>query len=431
MPTTPETLLDLKQRYTIPCLYPFYRRPPVLVRGEMQYLYDATGRRYLDAYAGVTVMNAGHCNPAIIEPAITQIRALQHTTTIYLNEPLYRLAQALVDFLAGSLDRVFFVNSGSEANEGALLLSRLHTGKPGFIALNGALHGRTALTMGLTGLDLWRTDPFPPPHLYRAPRPHCAQCELGLEPATCGLACAEAVRALLREKGDVAALIAEPIQGNGGIVVPPAGYFERVRDILHEAGALLILDEVQCGFGRTGRRFAFQHTGIEPDILSVAKALGNGFPIGAFCTTAAIAASYTRPGASTTGGNPMCAAAALAVLRYHVDHDLADRAARLGAWLAARLAGLARGRPFIREVRGRGLMLGLELARGAEPLPALTDWLLEQMKDKGFLIGKTGRGRNVLTFMPPLVVTQDDLQALGTALEELLLQVQPDGGVPA
>lgn len=430
MPTDATALVELKQRHMIPCLYHFYRRPPVIVRGEMQYLFDAAGRRYLDAYAGVTVMNAGHCNPAITEPAIAQIRTLQHTTTIYLAEPLYRLAERLTAFIGGGLDRVFFVNSGSEANEGALLLSRLYTGRPGFIHLSGGLHGRTALTMGLTGLEMWRTDPFPPPHLYRAPRAHCAQCELSQTFGSCGYACVEAVRALLRQHGDIAALIAEPIQGNGGIIVPPDGYFERLRDVLHEAGALLVFDEVQCGFGRTGRRFAFQHTGIEPDILTVAKALGNGFPIAAFCTRAAIAAAYTKPGASTTGGNPVAAAAALAVLQYHESQRLAERAAELGGNLRSRFAAMARGRPCIAEVRGRGLMLGLELAVAGTPLPALTDWVLEEMKDRGFLIGKTGRGRNVLTFMPPLVVTREDLDALCTALDEVLRRVGPDGAVP-
>lgn len=430
MQTDAAALVELKQRHMIPCLYHFYRRPPVLVRGEMQYLFDAEGRRYLDAYAGVTVMNAGHCNPAIIEPAIAQIRQLQHTTTIYLAEPIYRLAERLAAFVGGSLDRVFFVNSGSEANEGALLLSRLHTGRPGFIYLDGGLHGRTALTMGLTGLGMWRTDPFPPPHLYRAPRPHCAQCELGRTFGSCGYACVAAVRELLQAKGDVAALIAEPIQGNGGIIVPPEGYFERLRRVLHEAGALLILDEVQCGFGRTGRRFAFQHLGIEPDILTLAKALGNGFPIAAFCCNAAVAAAYTKPGASTTGGNPVAAAAALAVLEYHETHRLEERAASLGERLRSGLQALAGHRPFVAAIRGRGLMLGLELAADGRPLPALTDWVLEALKDQGFLIGKTGRERNVLTFMPPLVVTPEDLDALCGALDGLLCRVSSDGSVP-
>lgn len=430
MPTLAEELIGLKQRHMVPCLYHFYRQPPVIVRGEMQYLFDAEGRRYLDAYAGVTVMNAGHCNPAIIELAIAQIRRLQHTTTIYLAEPIYRLAERLTAFIGGGIDRVFFVNSGTEANEGALLLSRLFTGRTGFIHLNGALHGRTALTMGLTGLAMWRTDPAPPPRLFQAPCPHCAHCELGLRFGSCGYACVEAVRDILRDQGDIAALIAEPIQGNGGIVVPPEGYFERLQAVLHEAGALLIADEVQCGFGRTGRRFAFQHSAIEPDILTLAKALGNGFPIGAFCTSARIAACYTRPGASTTGGNPVSAAAALAVLEYHDGHGLAERAAELGAWLRERLEALTAGRPFVAEVRGRGLMIGLELALDGKPLPALADWLLEEMKNRGFLIGKTGRGREVLAFMPPLVVERADLEALCAALGELLDRVPPDGAVP-
>jgi 4-aminobutyrate aminotransferase-like enzyme len=415
---TAERLLELKRDFLIPCVNHFYRHPPVLVRGEMQYLVDSAGRRYLDGYSGVTVMNCGHCNPAITEPAIAQIRALQHTTSIYLTSPMLELARELIGFINGSLNRVFFVNSGSEANEGALLLARLHTGKSGFIAVRGGLHGRTHLTMSLTGVPLWRTDPFPSPAARLAPRPHCAQCELGQKPETCRWACATALAALIDR--DTAAVIVEPIQGNGGIIVPPDGYFRRLREITREHGVLLIFDEVQTGFGRTGADFAFQHLGVEPDILTLAKALGNGFPIGAFCATERIAASYTQPGASTTGGNAVSATAARQVLRVLREHDLPRRAARLGDRLLQRFEAIARTVRGVREVRGRGLMLGMELGSDANPMAAETDAILEAMKDRGFLIGKTGLHRNTLTVMPPLVITEAELDALGDQLEQVM-----------
>jgi 4-aminobutyrate aminotransferase/4-aminobutyrate aminotransferase/(S)-3-amino-2-methylpropionate transaminase len=411
-------LLELKQEFLIPCVNHFYRNPPVLVRGEMQYLVDTEGRRYLDCYSGVTVMNCGHCNPAITEPVIEQIRALQHTTSIYLTSPMLELAHELIGFINGSLKRVFFVNSGSEANEGALLLARLHTGKPGFIAVRGGLHGRTHLTMSLTGVPMWQTDPFPSPSARLAPRPHCAQCELGQKPETCQWACATALAALIDH--DTAAVIVEPIQGNGGIIVPPDGYFRRLREITREHGVLLIFDEIQTGFGRTGADFAFQHLGVEPDILTLAKALGNGFPIGAFCTTDRIAASYTKPGASTTGGNAVSATAARQVLRVLREHDLSRRAARLGEGLRQRFERTARTVRGIREVRGRGLMQAMELGSDANPMTAETDAILEAMKDRGFLIGKTGLHRNTLTVMPPLVITEAEITALGDQLEQVM-----------
>ncbi len=420
-------LISLKQRYMIPCLYHFYRDPPVIDRGSMQYLFDTAGKRYLDCYSGVTVMNCGHSNPDIIEPAIEQLHNLQHTSTIYLTNPIYRLAERLVAFLNCSLQKCFFVNSGSEANEGALLLAKLYTGRSGFIALRGGLHGRTSLTMGLTGIPMWSTEPSPPANLHQAPRPHCPTCDLGRTFGSCGYACVDAVRELLQQHSDIAAVIAEPIQGNGGIIVPPEGYFERLADVVHDAGALLILDEVQCGFGRTGKRFAFQHTGVEPDILTVAKALGNGFPIGAFCTTEEIAGCYTKPGASTTGGNALSATAAFHVLEFMERERLDEQAAQLGAVLRQGLVDLADTCAAISEVRGRGLMLGAELRQDGRPLIATTDAVLETMKDRGYLIGKTGLDRNVLTFMPPLIVTEEDVANLVAALAEAIPEAVAEG----
>jgi len=391
-----ERLLAAKRDFLVPCVYHFYQHPPVLVRGEGAYLFDAEGRRYLDCYSGVTVMNAGHSNPEIVEAAVEQLRRLQHTTTVYLTEPMLELARAIAELTPPGLRRSFFSASGSEANEGAMLLATLATGRPDFISLAEGLHGRTKAAMSVTGLDMWRTDPFPLDTVHRVAGPRDPESLSALE------------RLLRRET--VAAVIVEPIKGNGGIVVPPASYWPDLRRLCNQYGTLLIADEIQTAWNRTGRWFATEHEQVVPDIVTVAKALGNGFPIAAFITTDAIAAHYTRPGAATFGGNLVSCRAALATLAFHQRNRLGQRSTELGDHLIGRLRELQRYRSAITEVRGRGLMIGVELRDTAG-----TDTVLERMKNAGVLLGKTGPSRNVLTFMPPLIVSREDLD---TALDK-------------
>jgi 4-aminobutyrate aminotransferase-like enzyme len=402
-----EQLLAAKRDFLVPCVYHFYQRPPVLVRGEGAYLFDSAGRRYLDCYCGVTVVSAGHSNPEILEAAIDQLRQLQHTTTIYLTEPMLDLARAIAELAPRPLRRSFFCASGSEANEGALLLATLATDRHECVYLREGLHGRTKWAMSVTGLDMWRTDPNPLLTAHAVPGP----CHPDSLPA---------IERLLRRK-TIAAVIAEPIQGNGGIVVPPDHYWPQLRQLCGQYGTLLIADEIQTAWNRTGRWFATQHWQVVPDIVTVAKALGNGFPIAAYLTSDAIAAHYTRPGAATFGGNLVSCRAALATLRFHERNELGRRSERLGAHLAGRLSQLQQRHPAFAEVRGRGLMLGVELrAPDGSPAAALTDSLLERLKDAGYLIGKTGPGRNVLTFLPPLIVEAEELDGLVDALDCLL-----------
>jgi 4-aminobutyrate aminotransferase-like enzyme len=396
-----QPLLAAKRDFLVPCVYHFYRRPPVFVRGEGAYLYDAEGRRYLDGYSGVGVMNAGHSNPAILDAAIDQLRRLQHTTTIYLTEPMLDLARALAELAPPPLRRAFFCASGSEANEGALLLAALATGRKECVYLRDGLHGRTKWAMSVTGLDLWRTDPDPLTTAHAVPGPRDPESLPALE-------------RLLR-RGTVAAVIAEPIQGNGGIVVPPEGYWPELRGLCSRYGTLLIADEVQTAWNRTGRWFAAGHWGVVPDVVTVAKALGNGFPIAAYLTSDAIAAHYTRPAGATFGGNLVSCRAALAVLAFHQEHRLGERSAALGSRLIEGLRALQRRHPVVREVRGLGLMVGVELHD-----VSVMDDVLERLKDAGYLLGKTGPGRNVLTIMPPLVVTAEDLDRLIAALDLIL-----------
>jgi 4-aminobutyrate aminotransferase/4-aminobutyrate aminotransferase/(S)-3-amino-2-methylpropionate transaminase len=403
-----ERLLAMKRDFLVPCVYHFYRRPPELVRGEGAHLVGRDGRRYLDCFSGVSVVNAGHCNPEIVAAAVEQMRQLQHVTTVYLTEPMLELARRLTELTPPGLRRTFFCASGSEANEGALLLACLATGRGEVVHLDGGLHGRTKWAMSVTGLEMWRTDPHPLLTARRVPGPACPDSLPALE-------------RLLR-KGKIAAVIAEPIQGNGGIVVPPEDYWPRLRELCTRHGTLLIADEVQTAWNRTGRWFATQHWGVAPDVVTVAKALGNGFPIAAWITTDALAAHYTRPGASTFGGNLVSCQAALATLRFHQRNDLGVRSTALGARLMEQLEAVREQFPVIAEVRGRGLMIGAELRQDGEPASARTDEVLERMKDRGFLLGKTGPGRNVLTFMPPLVVEAKALDEMADALAEVLAE---------
>jgi 4-aminobutyrate aminotransferase-like enzyme len=408
--TRTEQLLATKKDFLVPCVYHFYKQPPVFVRGEGVYLFDSEGRRYLDCYSGVTVVSAGHSNPEILDAAVDQLRHLQHTTTIYLTEPMLDLARAIAELAPSPLRRSFFCASGSEANEGALLLAALATGRHECIYLREGLHGRTKWAMSVTGLDMWRTDPHPLRTAHAVPGPRHPDS-------------LPAIERLLRRQ-TIAAVIAEPIQGNGGIVVPPDFYWPQLRRLCSKYGTLLIADEVQTAWNRTGCWFAAEHWHVVPDIVTVAKALGNGFPIAAYLTSDAIAAHYTRPGAATFGGNLVSCRAALATLHFHQRYELGHRSQKLGVHLAERLRGLQERHPAIAEVRGRGLMLGAELRNpDGSPANQLADAVLEAMKDSGYLVGKTGPGRNVLTFLPPLIIEAEQLDGLVDALD-CVLQVQ-------
>ncbi len=422
-----EEILRKKKEYMIPCTYHFYKKPMQIVKGEMQYVFDNTGKRYIDCYAGVSVVGSGHCNPEITEKTCEQIRTLQHTTTIYLTQPIVDLAEQLANVTPGNLQKSFFCTSGSEANDGAALLAQIYTKRHEFLALQNGLHGRTKLTTSLTGLSFWRTDQTPVGGINFVTNPYCYRCAFNLKYPQCDLQCAEQIKTVIETStsGEPAAMIAETIQGNGGVIVPPQGYFSRVKEILNKYGTLLISDEIQSGFGRTGKMFAIEHFGVTPDIMTVAKSLGNGIPIGVFITNNEIAASYTRPGASTFGGNPVAAVTAKAVLDFIKKRNLVEEADKLGKYLHDKLLELKDKHSLIGDVRGLGLFQGAELVKkNKEPASTEIDIVLEGMKDRGILIGKTGRERNVVTFQPPLVITKDDIDSAISALDDTLSSLE-------
>lgn len=419
----PEAILEKKKKYIMPCLAHFYKKPREFVKGEMQYLYDSEGRKYLDCFAGVSVINCGHCNPEISSKVAKQVQTLQHVCNIYLTENFVNLAERLAQVTPGDIQKTFFCSTGTEANEGSCLLAEIYTKSSEFIALRNGLHGRTKLTMSLTGIGMWRTDPNPVGGINFAPNAYCYRCPLGKKYPECDLACANEIETIIKTatSGHPAAFIAEPIQGNAGIVVPPKGYFKRVMEILKQHGTLFIADEVQTGFARTGKMFAIENWDVVPDIMSVAKELGNGAPISAFMSTAKIADTYTQPGASTLGGNPVSTTAGLAVLDYIEKHNLMKNAQERGKQLKSGLMELQKRHPVIGDVRGIGLMVGAEFVNpDKSPAPDVLDDVLEELKDRGFIIGKNGIGRNVMAFQPPLVITEKDIDDVLNALELVL-----------
>ena len=425
-PIGPEAILEKKKKYIMPCLAHFYKEPRQFVKGEMQYLYDSEGRKYLDCFAGVSVINCGHCNPEINARVVEQVQSLQHVCNIYLTENFVNLAEKLAEVTPGDLQKTFFCSTGTEANEGALLLASIYTGRDEFIALRNGLHGRTKLTMSLTGIQMWRTDPHPCGGIHFAPNAYCYRCPLGKKFPECDYACADAVEDLIKTatSGRPAALIAEAIQGNAGIVTPPKGYFKRVKEILESHDALLIIDEVQTGFARTGKMFAIENFDVVPDIMSMAKALGNGAPISAFTASAKIADTYTKPGASTLGGNPVSSMAGIGVLDYIKEHNLMENALERGQQLYDGLAELQKKHPIIGDIRGLGLMRGAEFVHtDKSPAAEELDRVLEAMKGRCFIIGKNGVAMNVMAFQPPLVITAADIDNVLNNLEDVLTEL--------
>lgn len=384
--STQEEIIALSDKYL---MRTYGRLPLAAVRGSGVYLWDAEGKRYLDFVAGVAVNSLGHCHPRVVAAVQDQAARLMHCSNLYHIEPQARLAEVLVKHSA--LDRVFFCNSGAEAVEGAIKLARKYAGKKHgggryeIITAYNSFHGRTLAAITATGQ---------------------AKYQKGLDPLPAGFKYVpfndlEALRGTVGPH--TAAVLLEPIQGEGGVNPATPEYLRGVRALCDEHGLLLILDEVQCGLGRSGRLFAYEHYGITPDMMTLAKALGGGFPIGALLATEEAASGFA-PGdhASTFGGNPLACAAALAAVHTIIEDSLPEHAERMGAYFTGRLRELQSGYNFVKEVRGKGLMIGMELTvKGAG--------IVNRCRERGLLINCIGE--HTLRFVPPLVVTEEDIDA--------------------
>jgi len=425
-----EEVIALRKQYVSPGVITYYAEPLMIVEGKMQYVWDETGRRYLDAFAGIVTVSVGHCHPKVIDKVQRQTGQLQHTTTIYLHPAIGQFAEKLAEKMPEGLDRTYFTNSGSEANEIAVLSAREHTGATEVIALRNGYHGGTATTMGLTAHGTWKFKSNQAPGIHHTHAGYCYRCPYGLEYPSCDLKCARDVEEVIRYQtpGEVACFLGEPIQGVGGAVTPPKEYFQIVYEIVRRYGGLCIADEVQGGFGRTGEHFwAHQNWGVTPDGITMAKGIGNGAPLGAFTTTAEISeVMRNRIHFNTYGGNPISMTQGLATLEVIDEDGIQENARVVGGYMKDRLFELQEKHPLIGEVRGLGLMLGVELVRDRESRePANTEAakVFERMKEHGVLIGKGGLDGNTLRIKPPMCLTKDDADYLVDCLDLTLAEL--------
>jgi predicted acetylornithine/succinylornithine family transaminase len=408
------------------------RIPIVLVEGKGAVLRDLDGREYIDCFSGIAVTNIGHCHPRVVMAVKEQAAKLMHVSGLYYNIPMAKLAEKLAQISIGGLKKSFFCNSGAEAVEGAIKLAKKYAvrhGKIGsqVISLECSFHGRTALTLTITGQKKYKTNfgNFANvPGVVHAPAPYCYRCPFKYP--ECDIWCARSLEDIIETNttGDIAAFIAEPILGEGGIIVPPDEYLPLVQKICKEHEILFIADEIQTGFGRTGKMFASEHWNIQPDIITMAKGLGGGLPIGAFMANDEIASAFS-PGDhfSTFGGNPVCCAAALANIEALIEERIPEKAAELGKYAIERLNELAQKYKIIGDVRGKGLMIGVELVKDREsktPAQEEAVKIREKMLEKGVLIGVGGLKKSTLRIQPCLTITKEQIDKALDALESTI-----------
>jgi alanine-glyoxylate transaminase/(R)-3-amino-2-methylpropionate-pyruvate transaminase len=422
-----DEVIALRAQYASPGLISYYQEPLILVEGHMQYVWDEAGKRYLDAFAGVVTIGVGHCHPRLLARVQQQTGRLQHTTTLYWHPAIGQLAEKLAEKLPDGISCTYFTNSGSEANELAVLASREFTGNQDAIALRGAYHGGTTLPMGLTAHGTWKFPSSSAVNVHHTHAGYCYRCPFGLTYPSCELKCAYDVQNVIdyQTSGRVSCFIGEPIQGVGGVVAPPKEFFQVVYEIVRRHGGLCIADEVQGAFGRTGHHYwSHQNWDVVPDIVTMAKGLANGAPVGAMSAARNVSETLARRiHFNTFGGNPVSMTAGLATLEVIDAEGLQQNALAVGGRLKDGLLSLAEKHPLIGEVRGLGLMLGVELVRDRttkEPAKEETARVLELARERGLLLGKGGLYGNTLRIKPPLCVRADDADFIVRCLDEVL-----------
>lgn len=427
----------VKKKHINPAVFNYYKRPVMIHQGHKQWLYDVNGRRYLDLFAGIVTVSVGHCHPKVTEAAEKQMRKLWHTTNIYMQPGIHEYARKLAEKLPENLKVIYFVNSGSEANDLALLMSRMYTGVFDVVSLRNAYHGASPYLMGLTALNTWKfnvptgfgihqtmnADPFRGPwggkHCRDSPVQTIRNCNCGEGQCEAGDKYAEQLQDVIRfsmPKGKIGAFFAESIQGVGGTVQFPKNFLKKAFETVKSHGGVCISDEVQTGFGRLGTHYwGFETHGVSPDIVVMAKGIGNGFPLAAVATTPEIAETMGKAlHFNTFGGNPIACAVGSAVLDIIDEEKIQENAHVTGTYFLKELAKLRDEFEIVGDVRGIGLMIGVELVTdkaSRAPLPAeQTNAIWEEMKDMGVLVGKGGVYGTVLRIKPPMCITKEDVE---------------------
>jgi len=432
---TKDEIIRRKQEYVFNCVTTYFKEPMVIDHAQGQYVWDIEGRQYLDFLGGIVTVSVGHSNPKVTEKIKAQIDKVQHTSSLFVTEAMVSLAEKVASLAPGKLKKSYFSNSGTEANEVAVIAARMYTGNYEILALRHGYSGHSHLTKSLSGLYTWRKGGVIPTGIVHAPGPYCYRCPYGLTYPSCDLHCAKDVEEVIKTStsGQIAGMLVETIQGLGGFIVPPPDYFKIVAEIVRNYGGLFIADEVQTAWGRTGRKWwGIEHWKVVPDIITSAKGMANGVPIGLTLTRPEIADAYKGLTISTFGGNPVTCVAAKATIDLIEEERLMDNAENVGNYFQAGLEALKEKHAIIGDVRGMGLMQGIELVkdrRSKAPATDLTNQLLERLRVHGLLVGKGGLYGNVARMSPPLNISKGDvdvaLAALDKGLAEVTAQWQP------
>jgi 4-aminobutyrate aminotransferase-like enzyme len=424
---TKEEIILANKEFLFPAVFHFYKEPLVIARAKDQYVWDADGNQYLDFLGGIVTVSVGHCNDQVNAKLHKQLDTLQHVSTLFANEPQAALAKKIASITpGGKLTKSFFTNSGTEANETAILTARCYTGSTEIVALRHSYHGRSAMAMTLTGQGTWRLGPAQAGVIH-AHNAYCYRCPFGLTYPSCDVRCAQDTEELIRSTtgGQIAGFIAEPIQGVGGFITPPKEYFQIVEKIVRNHGGLFISDEVQTGWGRTGGKwFGIEQWGVTPDIMTAAKGLGNGSPVGLTVAKPEVADGLKGVTLSTFGGNPVTATAAKAVIDYIEEQKLMDNCTVTGGYLRSRLEELKDKHELIGDVRGMGLMQAIELVEDREtrtPATAATARLIEATREHGLIVGKGGMYGNVIRVTPPMNIAKVDVDQFIELLDKSLV----------
>jgi 4-aminobutyrate aminotransferase len=423
---TKDEIILANKEFLFPAVFHYYQEPLVVSHAKNQYVWDADGNQYLDFFGGIVTVSVGHCNEQINAKVHQQIDTLQHVSTVFANEPQAALARKIASLTpGGKLTKSFFTNSGTEANETAILAARCYTGNTEIVALRHSYHGRSAMAMTLTGQGAWRLGPSQA-GIVHAHNAYCYRCPFGLEYPGCDVRCAQDMEELIRAStgGRIAGFIGEPIQGVGGFVTPPKEYFQIVEKIVRNHGGIFISDEVQTGWGRTGGKwFGIEQWGVTPDIMTSAKGLGNGSPIGLTVARPEVADSVKGLTISTFGGNPVTSTAAKAVIDFIEEQNLLSNCTETGGYLRSGLEDLRDKHALIGDVRGMGLMQAIELVEDRKtkaPAAAQTAMVMEAARENRLLIGKGGMYGNVIRLSPPMNITRSDVDQFIGLLDKSL-----------